>query len=163
MKSTLTHFDKTGSAHMVDVTDKKVTNRIAVASSKVSLSAQSLLIIKDGDSKKGDVLGVARLAGIMAAKKTSEIIPLCHPLPLSKISIDFIIDSNLNHVEIEATVKTSGKTGVEMEALTAVTVSALTIYDMLKSVDKSIIINDTRLLFKDGGNSGTFTNNTNIP
>ena len=163
MKSTLTHFDKAGSAHMVDVTDKKVTNRIAVASGKVSLSAQSLLIIKDGNSKKGDVLGVARLAGIMAAKKTSEIIPLCHPLPLSKISINFIIDSNLNHVEIEATVKTSGKTGVEMEALTAVTVSALAIYDMLKSVDKSIIINDTKLLFKDGGKSGTFTNNTNLP
>ena len=159
MKSTLTHFDKTGSAHMVDVTNKKVTNRIAVATCKLNLSAHSLQIIKDGNSKKGDVLGIARLAGIMAAKKTSEIIPLCHPLPLSKVSIDFSINSS---IEIEATVKTSGKTGVEMEALTAVTVSALTIYDMLKSVDRSITIKDTRLLFKSGGKSGTFTTNETL-
>ena len=163
MKSTLTHFDKTGSAHMVDVTNKKVTNRIAVASCKLNLSSQSLQIIKDGDAKKGDVLGVSRLAGIMAAKKTSDLIPLCHPLPLSKITIEFTIDSILNQVEIKSTVKTSGKTGVEMEALTAVTISALTIYDMLKSVDKSIIIKDTCLLFKDGGKSGAFTNNKNVP
>ena len=163
MKSTLTHFNKAGSAHMVDVTDKKVTDRIAVASCKINLSAQSLQIIEDNDSKKGDVLGVARLAGIMAAKKTSAIIPLCHPLPLSKISIQFTINTTLNHIEIQSTVKTSGKTGVEMEALTAVTISALTIYDMLKSVDKSMVITDTRLLFKDGGKSGTFKNNENLP
>ena len=163
MKNTLTHFNKAGSAHMVDVTDKKVTDRIAVASCKVNLSAQSLQIIKEGAAMKGDVLGVARLAGIMAAKKTSEIIPLCHPLPLSKVSIEFTINSKPNYIEIESTVKTSGKTGVEMEALIAVTVSALTIYDMLKSVDKSIIIADTHLLFKDGGKSGTFAMNENLP
>ena len=162
MKSTLTHFDKTGSAQMVDVTDKAETHRIAVAACTVNLSAQSVQLIKDGDAKKGDVLGVARLAGIMAAKKTSDIIPLCHPLSLSKISIEFIINSDRNHIEIQASVKTSGKTGVEMEALTAVSISALTIYDMLKSVDKSIIIKDTRLLFKDGGKSGTFKNTENL-
>jgi cyclic pyranopterin phosphate synthase len=158
MKNTLTHFDKTGSAHMVDVTNKAETHRTAVATCKVNLSDQSVILIKDGTTKKGDVLGVARLAGIMAAKKTSDIIPLCHPLSLSKISIEFIINADLNHIEIQATVKTSGKTGVEMEALTAVSISALTIYDMLKSIDKSIIIKDTRLLFKDGGKSGTFKN-----
>ena len=158
MKNTLTHFDKTGSAHMVDITDKVVTHRIAVATCKVNLSDQSVKLIKNGITKKGDVLGVARLAGIMAAKKTSDIIPLCHPLSLSKISIEFIINSDLKHIKIQATVKTSGKTGVEMEALTAVSISALTIYDMLKSVDKSIVINDTRLLFKDGGKSGAFKN-----
>lgn len=162
MKRILTHFDSTGSANMVDVTNKKVTKRIAVARCTVNLSAHSSEMIKDGDSKKGDILGVARLAGIMAAKKTSEIIPLCHPLPLSKISLDFTQDPNLNHIQIEATVKTSGKTGVEMEALTAVTVSALTIYDMLKSVDKSIVITNTRLIFKDGGKSGIFTNDENL-
>ena len=162
MKSTLTHFDKTGSAHMVDITDKSVTHRIAVATCKVNLSAQSIQAIKDGDAKKGDVLGVARLAGIMAAKKTSDIIPLCHPLSLSKISIEFIINADVNHIEIKATVKTSGKTGVEMEALTAVAISALTIYDMLKSVDKFIVIKDTRLLFKDGGKSGAFKNTENL-
>ena len=133
-----------------------------MATCKVNLSAQSVQLIKDGDAKKGDVLGVARLAGIMAAKKTSDIIPLCHPLSLSKISIEFIINTDHNHIEIQATVKTSGKTGVEMEALTAVSISALTIYDMLKSVDKSIIIKDTRLLFKDGGKSGAFKNTENL-
>ena len=162
MKNTLTHFDKTGSAHMVDVTDKAVTHRVAVATCRVNLSAQSVQLIKDGVAKKGDVLGVARLAGIMAAKKTSDIIPLCHPLSLSKISIEFVINSELNHIEIQATVKTSGKTGVEMEALTAVTISALTIYDMLKSADKFIVIKDTRLLFKDGGKSSTFKNTENL-
>ena len=158
MKNTLTHFDKTGSAHMVDVTDKKVTDRIAVATCRVNISKQALQMINSGESKKGDVLGVARLAGIMAAKKTSGIIPLCHPLPLSKISINFSLQDNPNHIQIESTVKTSGKTGVEMEALMAVTISALTIYDMLKSVDKSIIITDACLLFKDGGKSGQFKN-----
>ena len=161
MKSILTHFDKKGSPQMVDVTDKKVTDRIAIASCKVKLSAQSLKVIKDGSSKKGDVLGVSRLAGIMAAKKTSDIIPLCHPLPISKISIEFLLNINLTYVQIEATVRTSGKTGVEMEALTAVTVSALTIYDMLKSIDKSIRITDTYLVFKDGGKSGQFKNKEN--
>ena len=158
MKSPLTHFDKTGSAHMVDVTDKKVSKRIAIAFCRVLISEKSLKIIQDGDAKKGDVIGVARLAGIMAAKKTSEIIPLCHPLPLSKISVAFKINNNPSYIDIESTVKTSGKTGVEMEALTAVTVSALTIYDMLKSVDKNIAIIDTRLLFKDGGKSGKYYN-----
>lgn len=163
MKSILTHFDKTGAAHMVDVTDKKVTNRTAVASCKVNLLEQSFKIIKDGTSMKGDVLGISRLAGIMAAKRTSDIIPLCHPLPLSKISINFILNSDLSQIQIESTVKTCGKTGVEMEALTAVTVSALTIYDMLKSVDKNIIITETRLLFKDGGKSGQFRNKEKLP
>ena len=163
MKSILTHFDKTGAAHMVDVTDKKVTNRTAVASCKVNLLEQSFKIIKDGTSMKGDVLGISRLAGIMAAKRTSDIIPLCHPLPLSKISINFILNSDLSQIQIESTVKTCGKTGVEMEALTAVTVSALTIYDMLKSVDKNIIITETRLLFKEGGKSGQFRNKEKLP
>lgn len=158
MKSTLTHFDKTGAAHMVDVTNKKVTDRTAIASCKINISAQSLKVIKDGIAKKGDVLGVSRISGIMAAKKTSDIIPLCHPLPLSKISIEFVLNSNPSNIQIQATVKTSGKTGVEMEALTAVTVSALTIYDMLKSLDKSMFITDTHLLFKEGGKSGQFRN-----
>ena len=156
MENQLTHFDQDGSAHMVDISGKKITERIAVANCYLSISSKTLNLLKNGKTKKGDVLGVARLAGIMAAKKTSEIIPLCHPIPLSKIRIEFSITSNPDNIKIKSTVKTRGKTGAEMEALTAVTVSALTIYDMLKSVDKKMMILETSLIFKDGGESGRY-------
>ena len=161
MRKQLNHLDSTGAAHMVDVTKKKLTNRIAVAKCNVMMQKSTFKLFTDGYSEKGDVVGVARLAGIMAAKKTSEIIPLCHPLPLSKVSINFQLKSNPTYIEIEATVKTTGKTGVEMEALTAVSVSALTIYDMLKSVDKSIKITEICLTFKDGGKSGQYSKKDN--
>ena len=156
MKSRLAHFDQTGAAHMVDISEKESTTRVAIGKSKVRMSPLTIKLIKDQKSKKGDILGVARVAGVMAAKKTSEIIPLCHPLPLSKVSIEFQIKPALNQIQIKATVKTVANTGVEMEALTAATVSALTIYDMLKSVDKEIKITDVHLFFKEGGKSGKF-------
>ena len=156
MQNHLTHFDHNGAAHMVDITEKPTSNRTAIATCQVNLLPSTLEIIENGKCEKGDVLGVARLAGIMGAKKTSELIPLCHPLPLSKVSISFVIQSDPTQILLEATVKTSSKTGVEMEALTAVTISALTIYDMLKSVDKNIIISETKLIFKDGGKSGQY-------
>ena len=162
MKNPLTHFDHRGEAHMIDVSKKRTTDRTAIAESKVSMLRSTLDLITDGKSRKGDVIGVARLAGIMAAKKTSDLIPLCHPLPIIKASLQFLPDFNSNFIEITATVKTIGKTGVEMEALTAVTVSALTIYDMLKSVDKNMTIMETRLTFKDGGNSGQFGNSKEL-
>lgn len=152
--SGLTHFDQDGAAHMVDVSDKPSTARTAVASGKISMAPETMKLIKEGRSKKGDVLGVARLAGIMAAKKTHELIPLCHPLSLSKVSVD--LQANDTEIEIEATVKTTGQTGVEMEALTAVNVAALTVYDMVKAVDRSMVISDIRLTFKDGGKSGKY-------
>ena len=163
MKSALTHFDNSGAAHMVDVTQKKSTARIAIAKSTLLMLPSTLKNVEDIKSKKGDVLGVARLAGIMAAKKTSELIPLCHPLPLTKISISFSIEKTPSRIELEAIVKTTGKTGVEMEALTAVTVSALTIYDMLKSVDKNMTITETCLIFKDGGKSGQYQHQEKFP
>ena len=161
-EKSLTHFDYYGAAHLVDISEKKSTNRIAVAKCRVRMLAVTLKLLQDGNLKKGDVLGVARIAGIMAAKNTADIIPLCHPLPLSHVSIKFLIISDLCQIEIESTVKTTGNTGVEMEALTAATVSALTIYDMLKSVDKGIIIEDTRLIMKDGGKSGLYQNKEKI-
>ena len=162
MKNRLTHLDNTGSAQMVDITQKKITSRIAVAQSKVLMKPSTLKFIKSGETKKGDVIGIARLAGIMAAKKTADLIPLCHQLPLSKISIQFFTKLNPCRVEIEATIKTTTRTGVEMEALTAVTVSALTIYDMMKSIDKNMIINETCLLLKDGGESGLYKKKENL-
>ena len=156
MKRQLTHFDQSGAAHMVDISDKKSTDRIAIAKCKVKMLPSTIKIIENGQSKKGDVIAVARLAGIMAAKKTADIIPLCHPIQLSKVNIMFVTKLDMGFIELEATIKTKGKTGVEMEALTAVTVSALTIYDMLKSVDKSISITEARLIFKDGGKSGRY-------
>lgn len=148
----LTHFDDQGSAHMVDVSSKAVTARIATARGRVVMAPETIAIIEQGRAKKGDVLSVARLAGIMGAKKTPDLIPLCHPLTITKVSV------NLNYVdngiEIEATVKTTGQTGVEMEALTAVNIAALTVYDMVKAVDKKMQITGVRVILKDGGKSG---------
>ncbi|MCB2151176.1 MAG: cyclic pyranopterin monophosphate synthase MoaC, partial [Rhodobacteraceae bacterium] len=152
----LTHFDTEGNAHMVDVSDKAVTDRIAVAEARVEMTAATLALVTGGTAKKGDVLGVARLAGIMAAKKTSELIPLCHPLPITKVAVDLAADPALPGVRITATVKTSGQTGVEMEALTAASVAALTVYDMLKAAEKSMRIEGLRVVLKDGGKSGRY-------
>lgn len=154
--SGLTHFDAEGHAHMVDVSAKPVTARLATAEGLVRMAPETLALITEGRAKKGDVLGVARLAGIMAAKRTSDLIPLCHPLPLTKVSLDLVPDPALPGVRVTATVKTSGVTGVEMEALTAVSVACLTIYDMLKAVEKSMQIDGIRLLLKDGGKSGLY-------
>ncbi|MBN2630446.1 MAG: cyclic pyranopterin monophosphate synthase MoaC [Rhodobacteraceae bacterium] len=152
----LTHFDGEGHAHMVDVSGKPVTDRVAVARGQVVMSAQTLALISAGQAKKGDVLGVARLAGIMAAKKTSDLIPLCHPLPITKVALDLTPDPALPGIVVEATVKTGGQTGVEMEALTAVSVACLTIYDMVKAVEKSMRIEGIHLVLKDGGASGLY-------
>lgn len=154
--SSLTHFDSTGAAQMVDVSGKSVTSRTATAAGYVKMSAQTLEIVSKGTAKKGDVLGIARLAGIMGAKQTANLIPLCHPLPITKVSLDLHPDPSLPGVRVEATVKTNGQTGVEMEALTAVSTACLTIYDMVKAVEKSMVIGDIRLIFKDGGKSGRY-------
>ena len=152
----LTHFDKNGNAHMVDISDKQNSFRTAKAACSIQMSLETLKIIANGNSKKGDVLNVARIAGIQGAKRTSELIPLCHPISLTKISLDLTLNDKIPGVEIISTVKTTGPTGVEMEALTAASISALTVYDMVKSLDKSIIIKDLRLIFKDGGKSGLY-------
>ncbi|WP_420341735.1 cyclic pyranopterin monophosphate synthase MoaC [Paenirhodobacter sp.] len=152
----LTHFDAAGQAHMVDVSDKAVTARVAVAEGAVVMAAETLAHVQAGTAKKGDVLGIARIAGIMAAKKTSELIPLCHPLPITKVSLELEPDPALPGVRITATVKTTGQTGVEMEALTAVSAAALTVYDMLKAVEKSMRIEGIRVVLKDGGKSGRY-------
>ncbi|MEO1108335.1 MAG: cyclic pyranopterin monophosphate synthase MoaC [Pseudomonadota bacterium] len=152
----LTHFDAGGQAHMVDVSDKDVTDRIAVAAGYIKMAAETFDLISEGRAKKGDVLGVARLAGIMGAKKTPDLIPLCHPLPVTKVAVELTLDPGLPGVQIEATVKTSGQTGVEMEALTAVSTAALTVYDMTKAVDKAMEIGGIRVLLKDGGKSGRY-------
>ena len=152
----LTHFDDRGQAHMVDVSEKPVTARLAVARGHVIMSAETLAVITSGSAKKGDVLGVARLAGIMGAKKTADLIPLCHPLPITKVALELVPDPALPGVRVEATVKTSGQTGVEMEALTAVTTACLTIYDMLKAVEKSMRIDGIALVLKEGGKSGRY-------
>ncbi len=152
----LSHFDGEGRAHMVDVTDKPVTDRIAVAEVRVVMRAETLAHVTAGTAKKGDVLGVARLAGIMAAKRTADLIPLCHPLPLTKVSLDLTADPDLLGVRITATVRTTSQTGVEMEALTAASVAALTVYDMLKAVEKSMRIEGLRVVLKDGGKSGRY-------
>jgi len=153
----LTHFDGEGHAHMVDVSEKAVTARIATAENYIQMQRETLDIITEGRAKKGDVLGVARLAGIMAAKKTSDLIPLCHPLPITSVSVDLVPDPDLPGVRITATVKTTGQTGVEMEALTAASVTALTVYDMSKAVDKTMEIGGLRVTLKDGGKSGRHT------
>ncbi|AWX93761.1 cyclic pyranopterin monophosphate synthase MoaC [Paracoccus mutanolyticus] len=151
----LTHFDAQGQAHMVDVSGKADTAREAVAEGLV-LMAPETLALAQGGAAKGDVLGVARLAGIMGAKRTSELIPLCHPLPIAKVSVDLVPDAALPGVRVTATVRTTGKTGVEMEALTAVTTACLTVYDMLKAAQKDMRIEGIRLLSKSGGKSGNF-------
>ncbi|MYD10296.1 MAG: cyclic pyranopterin monophosphate synthase MoaC [Chloroflexi bacterium] len=152
----LTHLNSEGQAEMVDVGAKAATERLARAGGSVIMRAETLRLIQDGDIKKGDVLGTARIAGIMAAKRAAELIPLCHPLPLSKISLDLSLDEAAGAVQIEATVKTTAQTGVEMEALTAVSVAALTIYDMAKAVDRAMRITDIRLLEKRGGVRGDY-------
>jgi len=152
----LTHFDDSGQATMVDVSGKDVTDRIAVARGTVFMAAETLATIVAGTAKKGDVLGVARLAGIMGAKRTADLVPLCHPLPIASVAVALEPDADRNAIEIEATVRTTGRTGVEMEALTAVSVAALTIYDMCKAVDRSMRLSDIRLVHKSGGKSGTF-------
>ncbi|HBG99048.1 MAG TPA: cyclic pyranopterin monophosphate synthase MoaC [Rhodobacteraceae bacterium] len=154
--SGLTHFDAAGAAHMVDVTGKAVTDRVAIAEGRVTMAADTLALVVGGTAQKGDVLGVARLAGIMAAKRTAELIPLCHPLPLSKVAIDLEPDPALPGIRIRATVRTAGRTGVEMEALTAVSLAALTIYDMLKAADRAMTIDGIRLRLKEGGKSGRY-------
>lgn len=154
----LTHFDASGQAHMVDVSGKEATAREAVAQGCVAMTAETLALAQGG-AKKGDVLGVARLAGIMAAKRTADLIPLCHPLPISKVSLDLEPDDALPGIRVTATVRTTGRTGVEMEALTAVSVACLTIYDMLKAADKSMTIRDIRLVRKSGGKSGDYEAN----
>lgn len=152
----LTHFDADGHAHMVDVSQKSHTARVAVAESAVQMLPETLALITEGRAKKGDVLGVARLAGIMGAKRCADLIPLCHPLPITKVSVDLTPDQDLPGVRIRAEVRTTGQTGVEMEALTAASVAALTVYDMLKAAEKSMTITATRVVLKDGGKSGRY-------
>lgn len=152
----LTHFDAKGDAHMVDVSEKDITSRIAIAENHIKMQRETFDIITEGRAKKGDVLGVARLAGIMAAKRTADLIPLCHPLPITKVSVDLVSDPALPGIRITATVKTTGQTGVEMEALTAASVAALTVYDMSKAVDKGMEISGLRVVLKDGGKSGRY-------
>jgi cyclic pyranopterin phosphate synthase len=154
--SRLTHLDQKGEAHMVDVGGKAETARVAIAEGHVVMQAQTLAVVRYGEAKKGDVLGTARLAGIMAAKRAHELIPLCHPLLLTKISVDLSIDEALPGVRVRAEVGLTGKTGVEMEALTAVSVACLTVYDMVKAVDRAMHIEGVRLVHKSGGKSGSY-------
>lgn len=158
--STLTHFDTKGQAHMVNIAAKPNTHRIAVACGSIDMQPATLALIESGDAKKGDVLGVARIAGIQGAKKTSDLIPLCHPIALTRVSIEFVVvkagANQSAHVQCTATAETVGPTGVEMEALTAVQVALLTIYDMCKAVDRGMTINGVRLMEKHGGKSGSF-------
>jgi cyclic pyranopterin phosphate synthase len=154
--TTLTHFDAHGQAHMVDVASKEHTRRIGVATGRIVMQAATLALIQSGSAKKGDVLGIARIAGIQAAKKTSDLIPLCHPLALTRVAVDFSVDDTTHAVECTATVETVGQTGVEMEALTAVQVALLTIYDMCKAVDRGMTMTDVRLREKHGGKSGSY-------
>jgi cyclic pyranopterin phosphate synthase len=154
--SEFTHFDQAGHAAMVDVSGKPVTPRTATARARVVMNPATLAMIQAGSAKKGDVLGVARLAGIMGAKRTADLIPLCHPLPITSVTVDLEADAAANSVEIAATVRTTGQTGVEMEALTAASIAALTVYDMCKAVDRSMRIEGLRVTHKAGGKSGEF-------
>lgn len=155
-KGSFTHFDESGNARMVDVGSKKETERVAYAAGNIRMSEKAYELVRSGSVKKGDVLGISRVAGVMAAKKVDELIPLAHPLMISKANIDFEFNDDDCSIDIYATVGITGKTGVEMEALTAVSISALTIYDMCKAVDKSMVISEIRLLKKTGGKSGTY-------
>jgi len=157
MSDHLTHLDETGAANMVDVANKSSTERVAVAESAVVMKSETLHLILSGNAKKGDVLATARIAGIMAAKKTHDLIPLCHPLALTKVNVDIVADEKLPGLRINALAKVVGNTGVEMEALTAASVAALTIYDMAKAVDRGMEIGPTRLLKKSGGKSGDWS------
>ena len=158
MSSQLSHLDESGRARMVDVSQKPDTERVAIARGEVAMKAETLQLIQAGAMKKGDVLSVAQIAGVMAAKRTSELIPLCHPLPLTQVTVDLELDPELPGVQIRATARTIGKTGVEMEALTAVTVAALTVYDMAKAAEKTMRIQNIRLAEKHGGRSGDVIN-----
>ncbi|MBA5606886.1 cyclic pyranopterin monophosphate synthase MoaC [Duganella sp. FT3S] len=153
----LTHFDATGQAHMVDVGDKQETHRIAVASGQIRMKPETLAIILAGSAKKGDVLGIARIAAIMGAKRTSELVPLCHPLALTRVAVDFETDEASSTVHCRAQVETFGKTGVEMEALTAVQIGLLTVYDMCKAVDRGMVMGEIRVMEKHGGKSGDWS------
>jgi cyclic pyranopterin phosphate synthase len=155
--SGFTHFDEHGQAHMVDVGGKEITSRQAIAEGRITMEAETLAMIAAGTHRKGDVLGIARIAGIMAAKKTSELIPLCHPLALTRVALDFELQTAASAVHCTATVETRGQTGVEMEALTAVQVALLTIYDMCKAVDRGMCMEGIRLMEKHGGKSGSWT------
>jgi len=157
MPEKLTHFDERGAARMVDVAGKDETHRVAVAAGRIRMQPATLALLRSGTAKKGDVLGVARVAAIMAAKRTSELVPLCHPVPLTSVTVDFEIDAAASAVECRATVECTARTGVEMEALTAVQVGLLTIYDMCKAVDRGMTMEAIRLLEKRGGKSGTWT------
>jgi len=154
MSSALTHFDTQGQAHMVDVSAKDVTHRVARASGVIRMLPATLALIESGHAKKGDVLGVARIAAIQGAKRTADLVPLCHPLPISRVAVDFELDTAASLVRCTAQVETLGRTGVEMEALTAVQVGLLTVYDMCKAVDRGMVMDDIRLLRKSGGKSG---------
>ncbi|MGV0757792.1 cyclic pyranopterin monophosphate synthase MoaC [Tistrella mobilis] len=154
MTSGLTHFDESGAAVMVDVSAKDVTERVAVAEARVRMAPETLAVVKRGDAKKGDVIAIARLAGIMGAKRTADLIPLCHPLPLQSVTLDLEADDALPGLVIRATAKVTARTGVEMEALTAASVASLTVYDMLKAIDRGMSIETVRLIEKRGGRSG---------
>jgi cyclic pyranopterin phosphate synthase len=156
MTQDLTHFDASGQAHMVDVSAKAETHRRAVAQGRITMQPATFIKLSQGDAKKGDVLGVARLAGIMAAKQTGALIPLCHPIPLTSVTVDFVTDVATSSVTCTATSETVGRTGVEMEALTAASIALLTIYDMLKAIDRGMVIDGVRLLEKHGGKSGSW-------
>ena len=155
----LTHFDATGQAHMVDVGAKQDTHRIAVAAGTIRMKPETLALIQSGNAKKGDVIGIARIAAIMASKRTADLVPLCHPLPITRVVVDFEVDAAASSVHCRAQVETIGKTGVEMEALTAVQVGLLTIYDMCKAVDRGMVMTDVRVLEKHGGKSGDWSAN----
>ena len=150
----LTHFNESGEAHMVDIGDKQISARRAVVKGRISMKSETLALIKEGKHKKGDVLGIARTAGIMATKRTADLIPLCHPLSLTHVSVDFVIDETNNSIECTVITETRGQTGVEMEALTGAQIALLTIYDMCKAVDRGMVIGDVRLIEKSGGKSG---------
>ena len=152
--SKLTHFDPQGQAHMVDVADKAETKRLAIAHGSIRMQAETLAVITAGNAKKGDVLGIARIAAIQGAKRTSDLIPLCHPIPLTKVAVEFNIEPALNTVHCQVSAETVGRTGVEMEALTAASVALLTIYDMCKAMDRGMVISEIKLLEKVGGKSG---------
>jgi cyclic pyranopterin phosphate synthase len=154
--SKLTHFNQAGEAHMVDIADKPETRRRAIAAGRIVMQAQTLQLILEGGHSKGDVLGVARVAGIMATKRTAELVPMCHPLALTHVAVEFETDADNNAIECRVTAETTGQTGVEMEALTGVQISLLTIYDMCKAVDRGMVIGEVRLLEKSGGKSGTW-------
>jgi len=157
MTQKLTHFDERGAAHMVDVGDKAETHRVATAAGFIRMRPETLALVQSGTAKKGDVLGVARIAAIQAAKRTSDLIPLCHPVPLTRVAVEFAVDAQASRIECRATAECTARTGVEMEALTAVQVGLLTIYDMCKAADRAMVIESVRLLEKRGGKSGTYT------